>query len=84
MVARPVRFTAHAVQMLTERGLDRDWVLRTLRAPDVVEADPLRPGRWRALARLPERDGRWLRVVYEDETDGTVVVTAFLDRGRPA
>lgn len=76
------RFTRHADLMIDERGLDRGWILRTIEDPVLVEADPFRPGRIRAFAPVRERDGRILRVVQETIDAETVVVTAYLDRGR--
>src|SRR4051794_41096500 len=32
-------FTRHAETMLTERGIDRDWVMRTIGEPDEVVPD---------------------------------------------
>lgn len=81
-MARPPRFNGHAEAMMVERGLDRGWIVRTLEHPVADEADPFRPGRRRAFAPVPERDGRMLPVVYEETAGATVVVTAFLDRGR--
>lgn len=66
---------------MSERGLRREWVELTLREPTVCRPDPLRSGRFQAFRRIPEFEGRWLRVVYETEEAGWIVVTAFFDRG---
>lgn len=64
------------------RAIDREWVGRTLIAPDQVEPDPPRPGRLRAFLAIPARDKRILRVVFSRLPDGGCkVVTAFLDKG---
>jgi hypothetical protein len=65
---------------MRERGIERDWVKRTLKSPEWREGDPNAAGRSRAFARIMEFEDRWLRVVYE--TDGAIitVVTAFFDR----
>ena len=74
-------FTPHAELMLGERVIERAWVLETIRKPERVEADPSKAGRKRAFRRVPEYESRWLRVVFDEETDGVVIVTAFFDRG---
>lgn len=74
-------FTPHAEQMLIERGIERDWVLETVRNPERVEADPSKTGRSRAFRRVPENDNRWLRVVFDGSEYEIVVVTVFFDRG---
>lgn len=72
----------HARERAIRRGIDPAWVERVLAAPESLEPDPDHPGRWRAYAPLTEAGGRVLRVVYEPAGDDSVVVTAFLDRGR--
>ena len=75
-------FTRHAETMLVERGIERDWVVRTVREPEEVEPDPLRENVFRAFRSVPERDGRVLRVVYSVNENELRIVTAFLDRTR--
>jgi len=77
-----ITYGAHAIDMMAERGLDREWIERTLIAPDATEPDPTHPERVRAFRAVPERDGRILRVIYVPTEDGARVVTAFLDRNR--
>ena len=60
-----ITFTDHAREMLIERGIEEDWVIRTLRDPDVLENDPKREGRVRAFRAVPEREERVWRVVFE-------------------
>jgi hypothetical protein len=68
--------------MLLERQLERSWVLATLKAPEAVEQDPIRPGVMRAFRRIPERGGRIMRVAYVDAGDSIRILTVFLDRRR--
>jgi hypothetical protein len=74
-------FTQHAEQMLVERRIDRAWVEATIRNPDALEADPTRPGVFRAFGRIAERDGRFLRVVYAPG-ETIRILTVFFDRKR--
>jgi hypothetical protein len=60
-----ITVTDHAREMLIERGIEEDWVIRTLRDPDVLENDPKREGRVRAFRAVPEREERVWRVVFE-------------------
>ena len=75
-------YSHHATDMLLERGIEREWVERTVAAPDMIERDPKHPDRTRAYRALPERDGRVLRVVYVRSDAAYRVITLFLDRGR--
>ena len=75
-------FSAHALNMLRERNIERSWVQRTVDEPDSVEPDAVYPERTRAFRALPERDGRSLRVVYARQQDDVRIITVFLDRGR--
>ena len=77
-----VSYSGHAEASLLDRELDREWVERTLRWPEVVEPDPKHPERLRAFRAIPERDGRVLRVVYVRQGDRYRVITVFFDRGR--
>nr|WP_047577953.1 DUF4258 domain-containing protein [Methylobacterium sp. ZNC0032] len=75
-------YSDHANEMLAERGLQREWVERTILDPDALERDPKHPDRVRAYKALPERDGRVLRVVYVGMGEAFRVITLFLDRSR--
>jgi hypothetical protein len=72
-------FSEHAENMLSERGIERSWVERTLSSPEWTEPDP-RPERRRAFSSISEAGGRILRAVYA-ETGGEIrVITVFFDR----
>lgn len=75
-------YTQHAIQMLAERNIERDWVERTILQPDATEPDDKHPDRWRAFRGVPERDGRVLRVVYASSCSTYRLITLFLGRGR--
>lgn len=76
---REVVFSRHAEEALRLRQIERDWVLEALSSPDYLEADPS-PRRLRDFRRISQFGNRWLRVVYEEDSDRQVVVTAFFDR----
>jgi hypothetical protein len=84
LVTIPARFyyTRHAKDNIVDRRLSRSWIETTILRPDIVEADPNRPGLFRAWRRVPERGGLWLRVVYVLAGDTARVITAFFDRKR--
>lgn len=77
-----VTYSAHAVDMLIERKIEREWVERTIVSPESTEPDPIHKTRWRSYRAIPERDGRVLRVVYTVSGSNYRVITIFLDRGR--
>ena len=78
--------TAHASIVIAERGIDLDWIERTLAEPDRTEADWADPALRRALRRVAVRDDRVLRVVYNATVSPPKIVTAYFDRrqkGKP-
>lgn len=80
MVKQPPRFTLHALDVLQEREISKDWVQRVVDDPGLLLPDFADPALVHALAPIAERDGRVLRVVYNQEVDPVRVVTAFFDR----
>jgi hypothetical protein len=83
---KPLRFTRHALDALTERELQADWVEATVRAPDWREPDPHDPAVIRCFRVIPERGGRILRVALVETEAEIRILSAFLDRRarRPA
>jgi hypothetical protein len=77
--AQTLTFTAHALNMLSERNIERAWVEAALDQPDWTEMDPS-PDRHRAFKAVPEARSRILRVVYVDAPEEIRVITAFFDR----
>ncbi len=75
-------YSDHAKEMLAERGIESEWVERTVLTPDAIESDPKHADRVRAYKALPERDGRVLRVVYVELEGAHRIITLFLDRSR--
>ncbi len=80
MSHRPLCFSLHALDVLQEREIDKDWVQRVVDNPGLVLADSADPNLVHALAPIAERDGRVLRVVYNQKMDPVRVVTVFFDR----
>jgi hypothetical protein len=76
----PVHLTQHAEDVLDERQIPSEWVVRAVRNPSLVCPDEEDAELLHALAAVPEREGRVLRVVYNQGADGLRIVTAFLDR----
>ena len=70
--------SGHALTVVEERELDKQWVLRTVEAAELVEAHD--DGTKHYLLRIPERDDRVLRVVVNPMTVPPKVVTVFFDR----
>lgn len=73
-----MRDSAHLVDMLIERGIERAWAQRTTDAPDRTESH--QDGTRHYLKRIPEFGNRWLRVVVSVDVSGETRVTAFFDR----
>ena len=73
-----VDLSGHFGDMLEERRIDRDWVQRTLVAPDETEEhdDDTR----HYIKRIPEFGNRWLRIVINIAKQPNKGVTAFFDR----
>lgn len=79
-VEETVTFSDHANVVIDERGLDRDWVVRTVREPEWTSPDPNDPGLERRFRAIPEFGDRWLRVVVREDERGVHVVSCFFDR----
>ncbi len=75
-------YTSHALEMLIDPTIEREWIERTVLSPDSVEPDAKHRDRIRAFGALPERDGRVLRVVYVAGVNEARIITLFLDRSR--
>ena len=71
--------TSHFKEMVSERGIDYDWVERTLSEPDRSERS--NDGTVNYFKCIPENGNRWLKVVVNDKADPPRLVTAYFDRG---
>jgi hypothetical protein len=80
MSSKNLFFSLHALGVLEERQIAKDWVQRVVDRPALILADRADPELAHALAPIPEREGRVLRVVYNRDVDPVRVVTAYFDR----
>jgi hypothetical protein len=75
-----VLLSPHAQEAAKERGIEPDWIARTLAKPERIEPDRRHAERRSALCRVAEFGGRWLRVVYVEDAESYRIVTVFFDR----
>ena len=75
-----IRTSLHATLQTAKRGIDWNWVERTVMHPDLrrPDADRVKEHSYR---RILEAGGRVLHVVHRPENGDTLVITAYLDRG---
>ena len=73
-----VVFSKHAQDVMRERRIPEEWVLRTISAPDRTDAPA--DGTIHYIKAIPEHGGRFLRVVVNPTITPQRVVTAFFDR----
>jgi hypothetical protein len=71
-------FSAHAKDMLEERGIPEAWVWQAIRSPDHVETS--KDGNTHYLKAIEEFEGRILRVVVNVKAEPHRIVTVFFDR----
>jgi hypothetical protein len=71
-------YTVHARDMLAERAIPEEWIVRAAESP--VRTERHDDGTTHYLSEVPERSGRTLRVVVNTEASPPIVVTVFFDR----
>ncbi|MBM3331205.1 DUF4258 domain-containing protein [candidate division WOR-3 bacterium] len=71
-------YTVHARDMLAERAIPDEWVVRAVESPLRTESHD--DGTTHYLSNVPERSGRILRVVVSAKASPPIVVTVFFDR----
>jgi hypothetical protein len=79
-MAKTFLFTKHALVAMSERQIEREWVVQTVTSPQWQEPDPGDPEVSRAFRAVPERGGRYLRVAYVETATEIRILSAFLDR----
>ena len=72
--------TAHARQVMAERGILLEWVQRAVDAPALRNRDPYDEEVERFYLPVAERGNRVLRVAVNVTSDPWRVVTVFFDR----
>ena len=70
----------HATTATKERGIEHEWIRRTLDAPELVQPHESDPSLQYAFRRIPEFGNRVLRVVYNPSTTPHHVITVYFDR----
>ncbi len=70
----------HAQKALNERGIEIEWMERTLSAPETVLRDPEDTTVQRYFRSIPEFGGRVLRVAVNTTVEPGRVVSVFFDR----
>jgi hypothetical protein len=70
---KQIVFIQHALDRLKERGINEEHAIQVLRDPDDVELESEK----RKIAQKLIKD-RLLRVVYDDEEDSMVVISAYI------
>lgn len=74
-----LEFTKHAIRVLAERKISREWVERTVREPELRQPDPNDPFVERFFRRIPENGDRTLRVAVNTRVAPWRVVSVFFD-----
>ena len=83
MNARPIRITGHASDRLRqeqERGFEADEALAMEILLRPYQLTPARDGRWFAQSPIDER--HLLRVLFEEEPEGLVIITVYVGSRR--
>ena len=75
-----LRYTRHALGVMAERMIPREWVEWTVAAPELRTHDPNDSEVERFFRRVPERSGRVLRVAVNTRVVPWRVVSVFFDR----
>ncbi|HEX6798939.1 MAG TPA: DUF4258 domain-containing protein [Ktedonobacterales bacterium] len=73
-----VVFSKHARDVMRERHIPEEWVLRAIATPD--RTDTPADGIIHYIKAIPEHGGRFLRLVVNLGVVPQRVVTAFFDR----
>ncbi|HWU18615.1 MAG TPA: DUF4258 domain-containing protein [Devosia sp.] len=79
-MAKPMRFTQHALDVMNERAIDPAWVELTVFDSHWQEIDHNDPEVLRRFRAIPERGGRYLRVALVETSAEIRILSAFLDR----
>ena len=75
-------YTRHAVDVMQERLIPREWVESAVTEPALRSPDPNDPEVERFFRRIHEHGDRVLRVAVNTNVDPWRVVSVFFDRSR--
>ena len=73
-----IELSAHAREMLRERGISNEWLERAISAPESQERDE--EGNIHLIKTIPEHGMRVLHVIVNPRSEPPKVVTLFFDR----
>ena len=73
-----IEWTRHAREMLEERSIEEEWVLRAIRNPDRTEMRE--DGNKSYVKAIAEFGDRYLRVVVKEDISPNRVITVFFDK----
>ncbi len=73
-----IDYTKHARDVMRERNIPEEWVMRTVSAPERTDSPP--DGTRHYIKAIPEHGGRFLRVVINPTVTPMRVITVFFDR----
>lgn len=71
-------FSKHALEMLHERKIEKEWVWRTLETPGRHKKG--KDGNMHYTKPIKEKDGRVLHVIVNPYENPRRIVTVFFDR----
>ena len=75
-----LEFTKHAVHVMAERAISKEWVEQAISEPVLRNPDPYDEEVERFFFRIAERGDRVLRVAVNTRVAPWRVVTVFFDR----
>jgi hypothetical protein len=75
-------YTKHAVHVMGERMIAREWVEAAVADPTLRATDPSVPGVERFFRRIPEHGDRVLRVAVNTRVVPWLQVSVFFDRNK--
>ncbi len=69
---KQITFIQHALDRLKERGINEELVIKVIENPDNIDPESQR-------RRIAQKliNGKLLRVVYDDEDESIVVISAY-------
>ena len=77
-----ILFSDHAIQVIGDREIPVELVVRVVSQPTLVEPDRWDKTKSHAFATVPEFGDKVLHVVYNRDANAIKVITAFFDRRR--